>query len=160
MVRWWTVALAGILMWHGAGATARAQFPLGGYTPPQIQSRPSFSPYLNLNRPGTLPGINYYGLVRPQQQTAQQIQNLQNQQNAMAQPADLGGGIVQPGQPVPQSTTGHPVFYFDYSRYFPLQGLPNFGGAGIGGAGYGGAGFGGNPFNRTVGTPGFGIVVR
>ena len=67
MKRWWTLALAAAL-WGGLGlAPASAQAPLGGYTQP-YQPRPTFSPYLNLNRFGTAPGINYYGMVRPQQQ--------------------------------------------------------------------------------------------
>ncbi len=139
MTRWWILALAGVLAWHGLGSTtAFAQF---GYTQPQPQGGPTFSPYLNLNRSGTQAGINYFGLVRPQLQTNQQLQNLQNQQALLAN--ELGGGAIVPGQPVPVSTTGHPVYYFDYARYFPLQGLSNGGGAG--GGGYGGGPRGGAP---------------
>jgi hypothetical protein len=38
-----------------------------------------FSPYLNLLRPGSSPAINYYGLVRPEQQMRQQLGQLQQQ---------------------------------------------------------------------------------
>jgi len=165
MNRWWTITLGAVL---ALASPVYAQFPLGGYNPPQMQSRPPVSPYLNLNRGGTQPGINYYGLVRPQQQTAQQLQNLQGQQNALAGELNLGGGMVAPGQPVPTSVTGHPVYYMDYNRFFPPQGLPP-GGAGFGPGGYGGGlgaapgSFGAAPGilgGRGPGNVGFGIVVR
>src|SRR5690349_19265376 len=42
-------------------------------------SRPTVSPYLNLNRRGASPGINYYNLVRPQTEFYSSIQQLQQQ---------------------------------------------------------------------------------
>ena len=40
--------------------------------------------------------------------------------------------MAVPGQAAPISTTGHPVYYFDFARYFPLRGLPNNMGTGFG----------------------------
>jgi hypothetical protein len=161
MNRWWNLALAVLFLWHGRGvAPLRAQLPIGGYTPP-IQQRPTISPYLNLNRFGTNPAINYFDLVRPQVLTQQQLLNLRLQQGMLAgDVANLGTQIAPLDQQVPLSTTGHPVRYFDWSRYFPLYGLP----AGSGVAVSPGTGFApstgvGGPLLRTGITPGFGIVV-
>ena len=58
----------------GAGeASAQPPLPAG----PVGITRPPFSPYLNLVRPGGSPALNYYGLVRPEVQARQSIQNLQ-----------------------------------------------------------------------------------
>ena len=162
MNRWWIIAVAALSTSAGHTASARAQFPIGGYNPPQMMAPPAVSPYLNLNRPGSLPAINYYGLVRPQLQTQQQLQGLQYQQGALA--TNLGGGMVVPGQQVMMATTGHPVFYFDYARFFPLGGLPNGvgGGFGVGAPGLGGyggmGGMGGFGIGRGIGATGLGIV--
>ncbi len=157
MIRWSIFALAAAV-WGGLGlAPAAAQIPLGGYTPP-FQPRPTFSPYLNLNRFGTSPGINYYGLVRPQQQTTQQLQNLQAQQNQLASAAALGAQVAPANEPLPLTQTGHGVAYFDWSRYFPLQGLPGTfaGTAGLPGPGTAPYGTG---LPRTGVTPGTGVGV-
>jgi hypothetical protein len=161
----WNLALAGVLAWGWLAAPfAFAQFqgPIGGYTPPYT-APPAFSPFLNLNRPGTNPAINYYGLVQPQLQTRQQLSNLQYQQNALA--SGLGGGTpLVTNQALPQSTTGHPVRYFDYSRYFPLGGLPGtFGTANGVAPGAGGLPGYAQPARTGLGntiTPGVGLFVR
>jgi hypothetical protein len=65
--------------------------------------------------------INYYGVVRPQMQTAQTLQHLQNQQlllpaartNVPLTDDDLGLGV---------SMTGHPVQFMTYGQYFPQGG--------------------------------------
>jgi hypothetical protein len=54
---------------------ARAQFPT---SPPRYPS-PAVSPYLNLLRRGTIPGVNYYGLVRPEMEMRRNLQSLQRQ---------------------------------------------------------------------------------
>jgi hypothetical protein len=156
MNRWWIVALAALIVSGMATSAAHAQFPIGGYAPPQMPSPPPFSPYLNLNRAGTAPGINYFGLVRPQQQTAQQLQSLQNQQGMPT--TDASGATVTPGQPVPMSTTGHPVYYFDYARFFPPTGLPY--GVGVGGVGGGVPPIAGGGFGRGTGNLGIGLIAR
>jgi hypothetical protein len=55
--------------------------------PPSIPQRPAFSPYLNLLRGGN-PGLNYYGLVRPQLQLNEQYGQLQSRLNQFAREAD------------------------------------------------------------------------
>jgi hypothetical protein len=155
MNRWWNLALAGILAWSALGVSAAsAQQPLGGYTPPYA-GPPAFSPFLNLNRAGTPPGINYFGLVQPQQQTAQQLANLQYQQNALAGTLGASGTLGADGA-LPPSTTGHGVRYFDYTRYFPINGLPagSFGAGGLPGAGGAPAAGYGAPGVRQAFTPG------
>jgi hypothetical protein len=165
MSRWCKLALFGVLAWGGLGVSfASAQVPLGGYSPPQV-GPPAFSPWLNMNRPGG-GATNYFGMVKPQMQTQQQLQNLQYQQNLLQSGVGTGVGA---DQNVPLSTTGHPVRYMDYSRYFPLYGMPG-GGGGI--PGYGpntgvGTGYGtpglrtGITPGMTPGlTPGFGTIIR
>ena len=123
-----------------------AQF--GGSQP----SSPTISPYINLLRSDSSPALNYYGLVRPQQEFAQQnqqlgqgLQSLQMQSSSM--PMYSGGyGYSQLG------ATGHPVIFnsFGTSRfsggYLGGGGGGGFGGGGFGGGGFGGGGFGGGGF--------------
>lgn len=45
---------------------------------------PAFSPYLNITRGGNSAALNYYGIVRPQQNLAGALQNLQQQVNGAA----------------------------------------------------------------------------
>jgi hypothetical protein len=83
-------------------------------------NRPAVSPYLNLLRPGNSPGVNYYGLVRPQMEFRNNIQNLQ-QQVAENQSSIMGlNNAVLP-------TTGHATSFLNTGGYFP-------GGVGAGGA--------------------------
>ena len=156
MRRSWKTTLAAALVWGGLAPFAAAQ--IGSYQPP-IQQQPAVSPYLNINRFGQPPGLNYYNLVRPQLQTQQQISNLQQQQQLLASGLGSANTITPLDQPVPPSSTGHPVNYFDWSRYFPLQGLPA-GGTAIGpGTIPGGQPSFGSPGARSGITPGFGFVV-
>jgi hypothetical protein len=67
------IPLAALLLALSA-QTARAQL---GRPPVQPFAQPAFSPYLNLARGGTNPGINYFGIVRPQLETQAEIQQLQ-----------------------------------------------------------------------------------
>src|SRR6266566_9988988 len=48
-----------------------------GVGQPSLTSRPTVSPYLNLLRRGQPAALNYYNLVRPQNQFYQSIQQLQ-----------------------------------------------------------------------------------
>ncbi len=67
------------------GTSVHAQPQIGSYSPPVVNTRPVVSPYLNLNnRNGTNAAINYYGIVQPQIQNQQAIQQLQVQQGQMA----------------------------------------------------------------------------
>jgi len=100
----------------GAG-TLRAQPPVPGGS----VSRPTFSPYLNLNRAGTPAAVNYYGLVRPELQFRQSIQNLQGavaaNQQAIGVQAEVTGMV---------SATGHPTQFLNYGGYF-LNSGPSLG---------------------------------
>jgi hypothetical protein len=121
--------LAGVLAlcWLGAavGPRAEAQF---GYQQPQNNpyGAPGLSPYLNMLRPGASPAINYYGLVKPQMNTNQSIQQLQQYTFGMNNPAnqttkDDGKGLAN---------TGHAVQFFNYGNYFPMSVAGRTGGTG------------------------------
>jgi hypothetical protein len=137
-------------------AVASAQFvqPPGSYVRPYQPSRPTVSPYLNINRGGTSPAINYYGIVRPQVQTQQDFQQVQQQLTAQAA-VGPGPETAMPlttgslGATPLVSTTGHPVSYFNYSHYFP--GILNRGGMRTGVSGGISAGQGGGLLPPVVG---------
>lgn len=104
----------------GSGAgEVRAQIPIGGPGNPQPY-RPAFSPYLNLLRGGTSTAVNYYGIVRPQLNFGNSINNLQ-QQTANEQQEITG---LQFGN---LPTTGHPVQFLNLKGYFQTM----QGGAGV-----------------------------
>ena len=95
---------------------ASAQFTGGQpYNPYQ---QPTFSPYLNMNRPGN-PAVNYYGLVKPQFDVNKQLQVLRTQQNLQMNQM----GIPTEGEAVTGWTiTGHPTGFFSYGHYFGQNG--------------------------------------
>ncbi|HZY88235.1 MAG TPA: hypothetical protein VFE78_25590 [Gemmataceae bacterium] len=133
---------------------ARAQF--GYYSPPQTSPFPRapISPYLNLARGGN-PAINYYGLVRPQQEFQQSIWGLQRQVSGLGQQA-LQGEAARSSE-----TTGHPTRFLNYSHYFMSQGggagsFPGARGPGspIQGVGNNNLGVGQSPLQRGGGAPG------
>jgi hypothetical protein len=93
------------------GPAAQAQFP--GQARPSASS-PAYSPYLNILRPGGAAN-NYYGLVRPQIDTQNQVNTLQQQVGTLNQNAN-GAPIDQPlGLP----TTGHASSFMNYSHFYP-----------------------------------------
>jgi hypothetical protein len=81
--------------------------------------RPTVSPYLNMLRGGNA-AVNYYGIVRPQMQAAVTLQRLQMDQNALF----LAQSLLSSPPPVDLTlaegppSTGHPVQFMNYSRYF------------------------------------------
>src|SRR5262249_43043171 len=85
---------------------------MAGRASAQAPYRPPVSPYINLNRVGTEPGINYYGIVRPEIRFNAAIPRLQ-QQVATTQQAvsTLEASPVLP-------TTGHPFAFQSQGRYF------------------------------------------
>lgn len=107
------VLTAGLLLGLAPQAV-RAQ----AYVPPATSPfpKPPVSPYLNLFRGGP-PGINYYGLVRPQEQTGTALWQLQQRQQQLA----AGQVALVTGDPNLPST-GHPTRFFNYSHYFLNQG--------------------------------------
>ena len=86
---------------------------LGTCATARAQPRPAFSPYLNLTRQGANPALNYYGLVRPELQFRQSIQNLQGAVSTNQQAlGELQGGAGGP------AATGHPTQFLNYGGYF------------------------------------------
>jgi hypothetical protein len=132
MKRFLVAALFSFGLWGASAGQLFAQ--IGTYTPPYMPG-PAVSPYLNLFRNN--PAINYYGIVQPQLQTAQQLQQIQTYLNQPlnANQATLGTGVPVQNQMV--TTTGHPVMFQNYSYYYPVY--SGGGGGGLGG-GFGGAG--------------------
>jgi hypothetical protein len=117
-----------------AGGRVSAQ-----YTP---YGPPNVSPYLNLFRPGTTPGLNFNTLVRPQLNFNSGINNLQ-QQNQLNQ--QLITGLATTGGAIPALlTTGQPFGFQTHLGYFQNQLRGGMGGGVGGGAGGGmsGAGLG------------------
>jgi hypothetical protein len=97
--------------------------------------RPPVSPYLNLGRGGN-PAINYYGVVRPQQQAALAIQSLDMQQDYLQQSLIGPGGVIggptgpAPLGGLPGATGGTTGYFFNYSHYYPLMRNAAVGGVG------------------------------
>jgi hypothetical protein len=117
--------LAVVVLLAVSAAEASAQIP-------RAMGAPQVSPYMNLARPGN-PGVNYYDLVRPQQQTDAFIQ----QQLALQQGGGLNGlANLDPNAPL--AATGNTVRFQSQSAYFgtirptPVQPLPTTGLAGGG----------------------------
>jgi hypothetical protein len=96
------------LVFSFAATEVRAQGPGRplGWTAP-----PGYSPYLNLLRPGTNPAINYYGLVRPQQQFARSMQFIQGELTNQSTTGDMQSDAGAP-------TTGHSIYFLNYGGYF------------------------------------------
>lgn len=128
-----------------ASVIGTAQAQPGGQRP-TFNQYPTFSPYLNLNRPGTSPAINYFGIVRPQFQALSTFQSLEQQAAANRQAISDAAGAPATALP----TTGHPVAFLNTAGYFmnlnPSQqgniGFGNQGGIGFG-TGFGTGGMGG-----------------
>lgn len=126
-------ALAAVLL-TSAVAFAQPAPPGGG-----AAQRPTFSPYLNLLNRGGNPGLNYLGIVRPQQQLQQQFNQLNQQTNqqlqALGQAYDsqldtLSNALLPP--------TGTVSVFNSTGGYFGR--IPVGGGGGVGGFGGGGMG--------------------
>lgn len=134
-----SVLITAVLTWS---PSATAQF--GGSQP---GSSPTYSPYLNLLRGGnTGVGQNYFGLVRPQQEFAQQNQALgQGLQSLQMQGMQGGNQPFQGGYGYSQlGATGHPVIFNSFGNGQFSGGYTGVGGGGFGG---GGGGFNGGGFN-------------
>jgi hypothetical protein len=98
----------------------------------QPSQRPAVSPFVNLNRPGTNPAINYYGLVRPKLDFYSSINQLQQGVYANQQAIATGvGGQQGPFLPI----TGVAANFQTQNRFFMTRG-----GRGGPGQGYGGTG--------------------
>ena len=73
-------------------------------------ARPTFSPWLNLNRQGTSPAVNYYGIIRPQVNANSAIQQLQQQAVGVQQQ------LAQPTTELPP--TGNVAGFLNHQQYF------------------------------------------
>jgi hypothetical protein len=144
MKRWLRFLLASGLVWAAISENASAQgWQIGGYNQPNVRSRPTYSPYLNLGQ-GTGGASAYYGIVRPQFDINRNTIQLGQLQQFVNQPP----GAVGPGmgdQPQLTLDTGHHATFFSTSHYFGT-GAPR-GGGGTGGATGGVPGFGTNANN-------------
>jgi hypothetical protein len=126
------------------------------YAPPVTNpfQPPVVSPYLNLRRGGS-PAVNYYGVIRPQEQTNASLHQLQQQ--VTTGQATLAGEAAALALP----STGHPTRFFNYSHYFFNQGgagVVPAGTAPLAAAPLGGAGLGGAPFTGFPPVTGTGAV--
>ncbi len=135
----------------GLSACAQASAQFGGNRINRPIDTPTFSPYLNMFRGGAGgggPALNYYGLVRPQQEFAQQNQQLGEGLQAL-QMQQLQGMQVMPGAGLygysQLGTTGHAVAFNSF-RTSHFAGAFTAGGGGYGGGGYGGGGYGGGGY--------------
>jgi hypothetical protein len=138
------VAVATIIALASA-APAHAQ--IGTYVRPQLNPRPTVSPYLNIYRGGS-GAINYYGIVRPQLETQRQLFQLQQEVQQVQPPFGIALDPQQNLATLSTGMTGHPVSFQNYSHYY--------GGRGGSGAVAGVAGGAGNP----IGRPNPGTTIR
>lgn len=123
--------LAAGLAPHASLAQFVPQNPVGqiGTVNPGFQNpRPTFSPYLNLTRPGNV-STNYYGLVRPQLDANRNFQNLMGTNAAFGNVRQGGDGqdFIDPNaqmyvDPAAGLQTGHSSTWFYTSTYFPPPG--------------------------------------
>jgi hypothetical protein len=90
---------------------AAAQPPPPGAAP---QTRPVYSPYLNLLRNDVPFYQNYYGLVRPEFEFRRNIRGLQQDVGALDQAASAAGRYEAADFP----TTGHSAGFLTQARYF------------------------------------------
>jgi len=102
---------ASLVLSLAAGA-ARAQ--PGAITPRGVPgyTTPPVSPYINLLRRGSPAAVNYYGIVRPEFQFQNALQNLQQQVTTLGATAEAEAGPNAP------PATGHAVVFMNYSHYF------------------------------------------
>lgn len=108
-------AVVAILTVLAVASSARAQpaSPGGMYRPGvNPTGLPTYSPYLNLLRPGGSVTQNYFGLVRPELNFRASVSNLQQQVTGNQQA--IGGFQAEAGLP----TTGHRAVFMNYGGYF------------------------------------------
>jgi hypothetical protein len=106
------VGAIALMMSVGVGEL-HAQPALPGAGPPQ----PTYSPYLNLLRPGGTPAQNYYQLVSPELYARGNLYNLQNQITTNQQSiTNLRNEVAELG------STGHTAQFMNYRSYFMTSG--------------------------------------
>ncbi len=134
MKRWLGLLLATGIVWAAVSETASAQqgWQIGGYNAPNVRSRPTYSPYLNLGQ-GNGGASAYYGIVRPQFDINRNTTQLGQLQQFVNQPPGAVGP-AQGDQPQLTLDTGHHATYFNTSHYFGVG--PSRGGSSGVGAGF------------------------
>lgn len=91
--------------------------PAGAQAPAPPYARPAVSPYINLSRTNGDPGINYYGIVRPELELGRSVRQLQQGQLQVNQE------LAAQQQATTLPPTGHPVGFMTQATYFmTLQG--------------------------------------
>jgi hypothetical protein len=162
-----TIVLTG---WLLLSAAAQAQFPIGGQPRPLGglgAGSPTVSPYINLLRSNSSTLVNYYGLVRPEQNFAQALQGLNSQQQ-------MNSAALNAMDPNATPSSGTSIRFMNTQPYFMSinrgGGMGGFGGAmqgvvqnqtfgtmGRGGLNanspFGVSGLTGAPTNRTIQSP-------
>lgn len=87
-------------------------------TAPFTYTQPPVSPYLNLLRGGN-PAVNYFGLVRPEQNFYNQLQQGQLQQGQLQQQGFLGLSALPTGaEGIVLLETGVPARFMNFSHYY------------------------------------------
>jgi hypothetical protein len=97
------------MRWHLAAVFAIVVVSLGAS---QVQGQPpppGYSPYLNLVRPGS-PGMNYYGLVRPEVEFRNNLQQLQRNTTRLQTEFSQATGS--------DLSTGHPSAFMYFGGYY------------------------------------------
>jgi len=119
---WNRVLCFGLAGWIGLWMTcgsSHAQVP--------AYRAPVTSPYLNLLRSGTSPGINYYGIVRPEITFGNSLYQLGAQQNLLqGQQGELANQQTALAAYTQLPATGHTAGFMTQSKYF----MSNSGGQG------------------------------
>jgi hypothetical protein len=137
----WAVGAAVAVAFATAGAGTASAQPYGG------GGAPGTSPYLNLLRGSNPAYLNYYGLVRPEQQGRAQGNQLQQQQMQLGTVSSSVVGLQQASRGGADLQTGHAFGFQTQRSYFMTTGTGGQGGGGqgMGGriGGRGGAGGGG-----------------
>jgi hypothetical protein len=125
----WRIPLTLVLAALSA-STAQAQ--IGQLVRPQVNPRPTISPYLSIFRGQNNAAINYFNFVRPQLEMGRQMQMLQSEVQSLqaAPPIAPVAGAVPVDQPFANMpTTGHPVTFMNLSHFYPGRpGSPGGGG--------------------------------
>jgi hypothetical protein len=121
----WRSLAAVLVVAAGMSSGVHAQM-MGPYQPP-------ISPYININRGGASPAVNYFNIVQPQLQFNEAIGQLEQQQGALGQAVSNQAGLG--------AATGHPTSFGNYSHYYRMR-SGGMGGGGMGMGGMGGMGGG------------------
>ena len=117
---------AGLLALFAAPCPAQPPgFAPQGLGQPPFTSRPTVSPYLNLLRSGGSPALNYYTLVRPQNQFYQSMWQLQQDVGANAR--ELNSLQQSPTSGPQMAPTGHAFGFMTQGAYFMNLGTTGFG---------------------------------